>query len=303
MKLDNLKKLFTVRILILICLFAVGLNFALSESSSLWFVGTIILGAMFAHAVELQHQCLHYTAFRYRPLNRIVGIALGLPTLTSFHAYRRSHIEHHRNLGTSKDATFFVYRFLEEPTLKSFLCDLLGFSHLKASLSAVFGNSDSRLVALPQPANSECRDAERFDYGLMGFALVVGILYSMVFGFGLLFKVWLIPCLFVAQPIHFLIELPEHLGCPANTTDVFVNTRTIRGSCLSSWFTNYNNLHVEHHLDASIPMANLPYLFRAHAGKHHYYSESYIQFYKTTLHTVWSKNKVNVSNTTDRRSA
>ncbi len=280
-------KSFHLRLVILVALLCIGVYLAVSESIPLTVVGIVIIGSMFAHAVELQHQCLHYTAFRSRPLNRIVGIILGLPTLTSFHAYRRSHLDHHRNLGTPNDQTFFVYKFLETSSLKNFAHDLLGISHLRASLSAILGNNDSRLIDL-HSMDATSKESERFDYGLMGFLIVSAILVAMTFGFTLILKLWILPLLLVAQPIHFLIELPEHIGCFTKSTSVFDNTRTIYGSPFSSWFTNYNNLHVEHHLDASRPMAELPELFEENRGKHRFIANTYPDFYIHLFKTLKS---------------
>jgi fatty acid desaturase len=73
---------------------------------------------------------------------------------------------------------------------------------------------------------------------------------------------WLIPCVFVAEPIHFFIELPEHYGLNTQTNpDVFSNTRTIlHVSSFFRWFTNYNDLHTAHHFLPMVPMENLPAL-------------------------------------------
>ncbi len=240
--------------------------------------GVLIIGAMFAHAVELQHPCLHYTALSSRRANRIAGIILGLPTLTSFHAYRRSHLEHHRNLGTESDTPFFTYRFLKQRSLGAFLLDLFGVSHVRSSLSAIFGNAEPRLISLPT-ADEAFTNSERFDYAIMAFFLACFVLCS--FGFGSLFlaKVWLLPFLFVAQPIHFLIELPEHIGCAHDTTDAFRNTRTIIGSRFSRWFTNSNNFHVEHHLVPSLSMDQLSLLNIEQSGQHKFLNRTYFQFY------------------------
>ena len=265
-------------------------------------LGIFVIGAMFAHAVELQHQCLHYTAFRSRRTNKIIGVLLGLPTLTSFHAYRRSHLEHHRNLGTSADAPFFNYKFVASPSVGALLFDLFGFSHLKASVSAIFGNGDSRLIALPhgdEPSNI----SEQFDYALMGFLLVCACLIAMTSGPAIVLKLWVLPFLLVAQPIHFLIELPEHIGCDEGTTDVFRNTRTIAGSGFSRWFTNSNNLHVEHHLEPTVSMDQLPNVFKQVQGQHKHLMPTYWQFYRSLYKSVRSQSLAPSADNQARRPA
>lgn len=274
-----------LRICVLVALSTTGIILAVSENIGVTVVGIFVLGFMFAHAVELQHQCLHYSAFRSRRANRIIGIILGLPTLTSFHAYRRSHLEHHRNLGTSADAPFFTYRFVTSPSLGALLFDLFGVAHLRASISAIFGNGDSRLISIPH-GDEPTHNSERLDYALMGFMLVCACLTSMIFGSAIVLKIWIVPFLLIAQPLHFLIELPEHIGCNEKSADVFHNTRTIVGSGLSRWFTNFNNLHVEHHLEPTISMDQLPTVFSHVQGQHKHLEQTYWQFYRSLYKSV-----------------
>lgn len=271
-----------VKILALVVLMVAGVTLAFSQNIAATMFGIFLIGAMFTHAVEIQHQCLHFSAFHSRRINKIIGIILGLPTLTSFHAYRRSHLEHHRNLGTSNDTPFFNYRFVVKPSIGALLYDLFGISHIKASLSAIFGAGDSRLIRLPEgeePSNI----SERLDYGLMGFMLVCATFTAMVVGPTVILKIWILPLLLVAQPLHFLIELPEHIGCDQGTTDVLRNTRTIIGTSFSRWFTNYNNMHVEHHLEPTLSMDQMPAVYAQITGQHKYLFQTYWQFYKSIL--------------------
>ena len=277
-----------LRVAILVALLAVGALLATSGNIVATTIGILFIGAMFAHALEIQHQCLHFSAFKSRRTNKIVGILLGLPTLTSFHAYRRSHLEHHRKLGTSADTPFFTYRFVAQPSIWSLMYDLLGISHIKASIAAVLGNGDSRLITLPlgeEPSSV----SEKFDYAMMGFLLVCACLTAMVLGPVVVLKLWILPFLLVAQPIHFLVELPEHIGCDEGTTDALRNTRTIIGSGFSRWFTNYNNMHVEHHLEPTLSMDQMPEVLAAISGKHKHIKQTYWQFYLSLYSTIKSR--------------
>lgn len=94
-------------------IFSLFFSFILIASKSvfLYCLGTIIAGVMYAHAVELQHQCLHYTAFKKPHLNKFFGIILGAPMFVSFSEYRKIHLKHHKNLGTQEDEEFFTSRF------------------------------------------------------------------------------------------------------------------------------------------------------------------------------------------------
>ena len=86
-----------------------GLAASLSDSLALQGLGIVLLGVMFAHGVELQHQALHGQGFRHRGVNEFFGVLLGLPMLVSFAAYQASHLRHHRHLGTPQNREFFDY--------------------------------------------------------------------------------------------------------------------------------------------------------------------------------------------------
>ncbi|MFF3225766.1 fatty acid desaturase [Nocardia suismassiliense] len=71
--------------------------------------GVLLLAAMYTHAVELQHQALHHSAFRAAWPHRLVGVPLGLPLLVVYTNYRVRHLQHHRYLGTPNDTEFFGF--------------------------------------------------------------------------------------------------------------------------------------------------------------------------------------------------
>lgn len=270
---------FAFKLVVAATILAVGGFFIVSSSLWLNAIGTLLLGAVYAHAVELQHQCLHNTAFKSRSLNRAVGVVLGTPLLSSFHAYRRSHLDHHRTLGSPSDKPFFTYRFIENPTLLAFLHDFFGIAHLRGVATSIIGQSPSKLRSSSADLIEDVA-GERFDYGLMAFLLGLTYLLAIHTGSLFLFKAWIVPMLLVGLPIHFLIELPEHIGCSTTTPDVFRNTRTIRGSRFSTWFTNGNNFHVEHHLEPALSMDQMRDLFGLNQGKHRHLCSTYFEFYK-----------------------
>ncbi|WP_265333407.1 fatty acid desaturase [Burkholderia cenocepacia] len=100
---------FSLKLAVYVALIAHGMMFALSTLVILKIVGILLIGAMYAHGVELQHQALHYQGFRSKRLNMVFGVLLGMPMLVSFHAYQDSHLRHHRLLGTPENKEFFDY--------------------------------------------------------------------------------------------------------------------------------------------------------------------------------------------------
>lgn len=215
-----------------------------------------LLGVLFAHAVELQHQCLHHTAFRDPRLNHLVGFLLGIPMLVSYSHYRARHLHHHKWLGTSRDAEFFDYRRDAPHSWWALLSQAYSMRRYRKIMQAMllslqgYGHSDAR--SLPEEW------AIRIEYCLLAGFIFAGSLLSFLCHSLFLVQVWLVPLLLSAEATHYLIELPEHFRCDTTSRRVWRSTRTILGSRFSFWLTNGNNFHVEHHLYPRAPIERLP---------------------------------------------
>lgn len=269
-------------------LYATGLAFgasaALSGLPPLQAAGMLLLGTMFAHGVELQHQALHGQGFRHRRLNECVGVLLGLPMLVSFAAYQASHLRHHRDLGTPRNREFFDYGDQygtgRVATLLTWLKRLLMPAHylafLRQAVRAVFG--------LPVPGEGEAvAHRIRRDHLAMLAAIAALTTASLLEGAPVVVLAWLAPLVLVASPLHALIEMPEHYRCEVTSTDVMRNTRTIRTNAFMTWLTNGNNYHVEHHLMPGLPIDRLHDLHAAIADEIVHLYPSYRAFYADVL--------------------
>jgi len=259
---------------------------ALSRSPLLGILGIGILGAMFAHMVELQHQCLHYTAFKRRILNRFVGVLLGLPMLVSFSPYQALHFRHHKAVGTKEDTEFFDREYFKLE-LKYLLQHLFDLKRIFNSVSLMF-KSWLPNFALPNASKIATRKAQQ-EYQIMSLVLTILAWLSFYFHSGIIFRLWLIPLTLVSQPVHFLIELPEHFGCESRSKEPHLNTRTVKGSWFSFWFTNGNNFHVEHHARPSLPIDQLPQYHDYCSLNLEYLNNNYFEFYRGVFMSKWSK--------------
>lgn len=240
-------------------------------------IASIFLGCMFAHLIELQHELLHGLGIHHQKFNKIIGFLIGVPMLVVYADYRYHHMNHHRLLGTPENKEFFDYSN-DKNSLWSFFSMLFMVGHYKALFI--------KIKNAFKPSHSQCmpdliaRNIRR-QYQLLTFIIVAAIGVSFYFHTAILIYVWLIPLLFVATPVHALIELPEHFGCQTNDVNVYMNTRTIRSGRIMNWFTNGNNFHVEHHMEPRMPIHQLSTLHgRIKKNIVHLHS-SYWQFYKS----------------------
>jgi fatty acid desaturase len=241
----------------------------------------VVTGLMYAHLIELQHECLHEHAFRSRTANRLCGVIAGLFMLSSFWHYKHDHLRHHAFLGTPQNREFFNYRFRD-------LDRWYGIGFLLAALHPGRYRTTVRDILLscagrPIPGVARPLDARRIrsEYRLIALLLATAVTVTVLSGSMFLVYAWLLPAVLVGEPTHFLIEMPEHFGLNTQSDpNVLTNTRTIKASRFAQWFTNYNNLHTAHHYHQGVPMAQIVSLHTVIADRVVPVETSYWTFYR-----------------------
>ncbi|WP_431045765.1 fatty acid desaturase family protein [Streptomyces sp. P1-3] len=250
---------------LLLCglLTAVGIVTVLRPETWCRITGVLLLGCMYAHAAELQHQTLHGLGFRNRRANAAAGIVLGIPMLISFAAYRVTHLRHHRYLGTPLNREFFDYGNQYGADRPRSRRDALLSWAVRFSMIHHYGlflrNLARSLLGRDfegETATTSRRIRRDHRIALAVFAGLTAL--SAALREPVVVVVWVLPLVLVAAPVHAAIELPEHHGCDTLDEDPFANTRTIRSNRFMTWFTNGNNFHVEHHLVPNLPIERLP---------------------------------------------
>jgi fatty acid desaturase len=271
---------FLVKTLILVSVTVLLIALTLIAPSFSWVFPSILLGLMYGHAVELQHQTLHNTAFRSTKWNRRVGIVLGLPLLVSFSDYQNSHMRHHKLLGTPEDKEFFNYGYESLTTVWTFIPHVFMVRHYRDVMGYI---AKSVMGKLTRPhATPRILARIRNEYVIMAIFLLAMVGITIWSQSTIFLKLWFVPLL-AGIPTHALIELPEHIGCNTRIPDVLRNTRTIKASRLAVWFADGNNYHVEHHWLPGVPNHKFPELHELVKSRIEVLEESYWSFYKWFL--------------------
>jgi fatty acid desaturase len=239
----------------------------------------IVNGLLYAHLVELQHECLHEHAYTRRWLNRAVGFAAGVPMLSSYWHYKHDHLRHHAFLGMPQNREFFNYRFEKLGTFPGFV---RGAYHLGRYID-VLKETLRSLVGLTNPSVTKAVAAKkiRTEYQLFAVVIAAAVVFSVLAQTWYLLFVWILPMLLVAEPTHFLIELPEHYGLNTQSNpDVLSNTRTVTAGRFAQWFTNGNDVHTAHHFHQGVPMVNVRALHGIIEERIQTVTPSYWSFYR-----------------------
>ena len=280
------QRIFIGKLVILVAMIVSGVLLALQDSWLPLVAGIVLLGAAYTHAVELQHQCLHHSAF-VKPLpHRIVGVPLGLPLLVGYTHYRVRHLQHHRYLGTPMDSEFFGFDTRQPLTWRTLARGLFDYPRLFSVMQDIGRSARGTWQYGIGQISDKHRRSIIAEHLLLGALLIVVAAVCALGGGEYVLRLWLAPLLLVAVPLHFIVELPEHILCDTESTDVLVNTRSIRGSWFSTWFTNGNNLHIEHHAAMNVPINRLGerHLETEVFGKH--VERSYPDFFRVVVREV-----------------
>lgn len=249
---------FCLRIVLATVIIAGSSCCMLSGSPLLFVLGLIVQGAMYVHLIELQHSVLHMQAFGSPKLARAVGFFLGIPMMISFSDFQYRHLRHHKFLGTAQNTETFNYSHSKLNTATGFLAATFDYSRWQTMCKRLIQAFSGQQITDGENALIEKR--VRQEYQLFGLIFCCVTLLSVLLATPLPLIVWLAP-LFAAEPVHFLLELPEHFGLPAHSDpDVFNNTRIWGGSWFARWFSHNTNYHLAHHFNQLVPMDKLPEL-------------------------------------------
>ena len=261
------------RLALFLCMMA-GTGTLVWMSMGTWWVipAMFIHGVLLVHHFSLQHECCHYTAFKTRWLNDVVGNYCGFVVMIPNRFFRYEHCDHHTYTQlTGKDP-----ELIELPiSLRKYLGYISSIPYWRAKFSELGRHSFGRIS-----------DAEgKFIPGVERKSIILEarvmlILYAALVGGSIalnwweVFYYWLIP-VFLGEPVMRAIRMTEHVGRP-NVRDMKENTRTNLVTWLMRFLCWNMNYHAEHHYAASVPFHALPRLHKKLEGFVHVERRGYL---------------------------
>lgn len=228
-------------------------------------MGTVwLLPAMFVHGIilvhhfSLQHECIHYTAFKTRWLNDVVGNICALVIMLPNRFFRYEHCDHHT----------YTQRHGQDPEMITLPADLKGYfwylssiPYWRAKLSELYQHSVGRISATEKKfIPIQERGTVVLEARLMLLFYLAVIAVSVVQGWTWPLWYWLIPVL-LGEPVMRAIRMTEHVGRPT-VSDMKVNTRSNTVSLPWRFLCWNMNYHAAHHYASSVPFHALPELSR-----------------------------------------
>ncbi len=211
-------------------------------------IGYVVIGTAIHAMAVLVHETSHYSMFRNRLLDRIVGFLMGAPVFVSYTAYRVLHAYHHKYTREEEDPDEF-----NNVTKNRFLLSLLFYSWL------IIG-TPVYLIHVAATALIRGSRRDRIDV-IVEYVLLVGLVVGAILvarhlgRTDVFIHCWALPMI-IAMIFGNIRSWAEHtMTIPG---DPLTRTRTVVSNRAVSLMMCNLNYHLEHHLCPGIPWYNLP---------------------------------------------
>ncbi len=217
-------------------------------------------GVAVAWQMSLQHEVIHNHPTRWRRLNRAIGswpLAIWLP----FEVYRITHLQHHNDLRLTdplEDPESYYYNAEQWRALgplgralaraQSTLAGRLVFGPAMA-MTRFWGGEAKRL------ARGDIRHAPILMRHLIQTALVLTWVVGVC---GMPFQLYFWAFVYLGTALALIRSYAEHRA----EADVERRTAIVERSWLLGPLFLFNNLHVVHHMRATLPWYELPRWYR-----------------------------------------
>jgi fatty acid desaturase len=218
-----------------------------------WAAAFVLMGRAHAQFAALMHEAAHRLLFRNRKLNDFAGRwLLGFPAFTPIDAYRRGHMAHHRDEFGPDEPDIPLYRgypISRQSLRRKLVRDATGQTGWKLFKG---------LLRAVRADDASIRFQARAIVATQLVLIAVGIALGHPFVY---FLLWLAPYLTVWRVINRLRSIAEHGGMQ-RSKDRRVTTHSVRQLPVARFFIVPFHIgwHLAHHVDAGVPMANLPKL-------------------------------------------
>jgi fatty acid desaturase len=251
--------------------------------NSLWiWPAMFVQGIVLVHHFSLQHECVHYSVFRTRWLNDVVGNICGFIIMLPHKHFRYEHCDHHTYTQLPGDDPELIPT---PETIGQYLFYLTAIPYWRTKFTELFRHVAGRLSV------QEKRFVPRVEQGaIFREARIMAGLYALILAAMVTFSwwgplwYWFIPLL-LGEPVMRFVRMTEHVGRPL-VAQMHENTRTNLVSLPWRFLCWNMNYHAEHHYVSSVPFHALPRLHEKLKTHIHVQSGGYVGAHRDILRQV-----------------
>lgn len=261
------------------CLYATGVLFVFLSHSLLFFtlIGILFMGVALNSLAIFIHEGLHGLLSNRWRVNHLFSFLVGLPIMISATAYYTTHVNHHYELGRKLD-----YGTYKQHTKNPIFVWLAYF--LQLTLGSII-----YIVFIPflgfKSASTKSRIVIIAEYCVI---ILVFTLFFIYVPTNTIVLYWFYPLLIMNILTNIRGIASHALGDQEN---IYLSSRTVKGSKLISLLFMNENYHLEHHIFPRTPSYNLPAMHKLIWNRlpQAIYSESYLHFLYSLIKAGFKK--------------
>jgi fatty acid desaturase len=200
------------------------------------------------------HEAIHYSLFRDRRWNELVGRYMCFsPMGAGFHRSRAAHLDHHNYLSTERDEKidFQLVKQTKQEFLWHMLCPLFG-SYLWKGLLRLAGHTAAKRA---RPTYKITTSQRRGDLVSIGMSSIILIGVLCLFDWRLYLYFWAAPLLTTTAALHHAKAFLDHANLPGASEETLYSYRVTWMDRM--FFGVQQARHAEHHLWPRVPYIRL----------------------------------------------
>lgn len=239
-------------------------------------IALFIIGGKQLGCAIIMHDASHYSLFKSKKLNNIMGNFFGAyPIFNNIEQYRPYHFQHHIATGTTDDPDINLvkgYPAKIASMMRKLIRDLIGMTGIKADIGLLAMHSGfikynlgNVIDKIPNENRSWKTIFRNAYYNLRGPIVVNSLLFLILFlcGQPYLYLLWIGANLTTNNFCLRIRSIAEH-SVVEDTNNPYKNTRTTYANFLERilFAPLHVNYHLEHHLLQNMPSYNSPKLHK-----------------------------------------
>lgn len=237
-------------------MFATGYLIYLTMGTIWVWPAMFVHGIVLVHHFSIQHECCHYTVFKTRWLNDVVGNYCGLVIMLPNRFFRYEHCDHHTYTQLNGDDPELIPL---PKNLAGYFWYLSSIPYWKTKLSELGRHAAGHLTEDEKRfVPKEEHNTIIWETRLMvaGYLIILACCFWANWWAPVYY--WWLPVV-LGEPVMRFIRMTEHVGKPC-VRDMKENTRTNYVSVPMQFLCWNMNYHAEHHYASSVPFYSLPKL-------------------------------------------
>ena len=223
-----------------------------------------IYSTIYTFAIANGHETVHRTAFKTRWINEVFCYISFFQLHAEPLSFRWSHSFHHSNTLQTEGEYDHEIEIARPTDLLRFFLKFIPLTDLLYIHQSNFVNITKLAFGFMRPSIKISAPKDQWKIITWNARLLLLIWSLIIFVSFYLNTLW--PVIFyflppfVGRPIHFAVNIMQHLAAKFDTKDHRLSTHTVILNPILSFYYWHMEYHIEHHMFPTVPSYNLPKL-------------------------------------------